>query len=349
MTVDKNYCMSSYLAFRYIEKDGVDFFPGLQHKTARLPYAYEAIVVSSADDIDAELKKTFAGFDTSVGMLLSGGMDSSCLAAYMPRGSHAYTFRFHGGDFASDELERAKRIAERNHLHLHYVDINWDKVNRVLPTVMRHKGAPVHSIEPQIYLAAQQALSDGVKKLVIGDAADFVFYGLDGLLAKDWTFDEFVKRSIYVDPVEVLKEPKDILYLYEHYRQKGGQIDFIRFYDKSSAEESYSSYENAMGAAGMDFVDPYENFKMAQPVDLTRTRAGDSKYYIRRLFKKLYPDLDVPQKFPMPRPVDEYFADWNGPTRPEFRTDIDMKKYSGNQKWLMWCLEQFLNLYDPLK
>ena len=58
-----------------------------------------------------------------------------------------------------------------------------------------------------------------------------------------------------------------------------------------------------------------------------------------------YPNIPLPEKHPMPRPVDEYFKDWKGPTRKEFREDIDIKKYSGNQKWLLWCLEQFLNEY----
>lgn len=49
----------------------------------------------------------------------------------------------------------------------------------------------------------------------------------------------------------------------------------------------------------------------------------------------------------MPRPVDVYFKDWAGPTRPEFRKDIPMDKLSGNQKWQLWCLETFLNTYDP--
>ena len=41
-----------------------------------------------------------------------------------------------------------------------------------------------------------------------------------------------------------------------------------------------------------------------------------------------------------------YFKTWTGPTRPEFRGDIDMSRYTGNQKWLIWCLEQFLNSID---
>ena len=59
-----------------------------------------------------------------------------------------------------------------------------------------------------------------------------------------------------------------------------------------------------------------------------------------------YPETTVPLKQPMPRPVDEYFANWEGPTRTEFRDDIDITKYNGNQKWLLYCLERFLNNYD---
>ena len=50
----------------------------------------------------------------------------------------------------------------------------------------------------------------------------------------------------------------------------------------------------------------------------------------------------------MPRPVDEYFKTWEGPTRPEFRKDIDMSKFTGNQKWQMYCLEKFLEMNEEI-
>ena len=59
-----------------------------------------------------------------------------------------------------------------------------------------------------------------------------------------------------------------------------------------------------------------------------------------------YPGIPVPEKVPMPRPVDQYFADWRGPIRPEFLSNLDMNQFTGNQKWLLYCLERFLNLYD---
>lgn len=32
--------------------------------------------------------------------------------------------------------------------------------------------------------------------------------------------------------------------------------------------------------------------------------------------------------------------------RPEFRRYIDMSKLTGNQKWLLWVAEQFLNTIE---
>ena len=44
-----------------------------------------------------------------------------------------------------------------------------------------------------------------------------------------------------------------------------------------------------------------------------------------------------------------FFKDWKWPTRLEFKSDIDINKYSGNQKWLLWCAEKFLNKYENNK
>lgn len=345
--VDKDFCCSSFLALRYIEKENVEFFSNMHHRTYQLPKNEDFIYVNSYYDIDNELKKIFNNLkDRKLGILLSGGMDSACLAAYMPKGSHAYTFRFFNGNYEKEELNRAENFAEINDLQLHYVDIDFEIIKDCLKPVMDSKGAPVHSIEPQLYKAAIQAKKDGIDTLIIGDAADYVFYGMDGLLSKDWNFDEFYKRVIYIEPKEILINAKDVKYLFERYKLENNMVDFIGFYDKCITEESYGSYENAFYAAKIEYIDPYENFKMAEPVDLNKIRNGNSKYYIRELFKMKYPKINIPEKYPMPRPVDIYFKDWDGPIRKEFRKDIEISKYSGNQKWLIWVLEQFLNEYD---
>ena len=346
MAIDKNYCMSSYLAFRYIEREDADFFEGLHHRNFRPVPAEKRIAVDSADEIDAAIRQQFKNLPSGKkGILLSGGMDSAICASYM-RGAEAYTFRFLDGAFQQEELQRAEYYARQNSMTLHYVDISWQTVEQYVDRVMEKKCAPVHSIEPQILQAALQAKEDGVTLMVVGESSDLVFGGMDGLLSEDWTVDAFAARYTFTDPAVVLKEPADIRYLYERYRIDETYIDYLRFMDDVFSVESSGSYYNAFQVAEMPYFDPYASLIMKSPLDLKRVRNGESKYLIRDLMKQKYPDIPVPEKVPMPRPVDLYFSDWAGPARPEFLPHPDMRRFSGNQKWQLWCLERFLNLHD---
>lgn len=344
--INKDYCMSSYLVFRYIVADDVNFYPGLFHRTYKLKKNEEKINVGNVRDIDFILKEQFAKIkDKRIGILLSGGMDSACLASYMP-GRDAYTFRFYNGDFQKNELKRAELYASYYGLNLHYVDINWNVIKENIEKLMKHKGAPLHSIEPQIYQAALQAKKDGIELMIIGDAADSVFGGLDQLLSRDWSYDAFKKRYSFLNPEKVLVNPIDMDIYFKKYKLNDGKIDFLGFLDEYSDIESYGSYENAFSTANLDYLDPYEVMKLSMPLDLNRIRNGESKYIIRALFKMKYPDYPIPEKIPMPRPVDTYFKNWCGPRRPEFKKNIDIDALSGNQKWQLWCLEHFLDMYE---
>ena len=346
--INKNFCMSSYLAFRYIEREGMDFYPELHHENIPLPDSKNFTYVRTAAEIDEAIQKVFDSLKgEKLGICLSGGMDSAILASYMS-GCDAYTFRFLGGEYQKEELARAEYYAKYYGLNLHYVDIDWNTVQNCLEPVMRSKHAPVHSIEPQLYQAALQAKADGVTHLIIGDCSDVLFGGLDQLLSTDWTAKDFQKRYTFLDPSLVLKNPVDMSYLFEPYIS-GENIDFQQFLLDIYDIESSSSYYNAFKTAGMPYTDPYALLRMADALDLTRVRNGESKYLIRELMHIKYPEIPVPNKVPMPRPVDAYFKDWCGPKRPEFRRDIDMSQLNGNQKWQLYCLEQFLNMLEPIK
>lgn len=343
MIVDKKYCMSSYMAFRYIEDDNKEFYEGIHHHNIKPVPMKERIPVSTFEDIDVEITKEFAKLRAKkLGILLSGGMDSGILASYMS-GCDAYTFRFLGGKFQLEELNRAEYYAKYYGLKLHYVDIDWSIVDSNIDKLMKAKAAPVHSIEPQILQAALQANSDGIETMIIGECSDLIFGGMNELLSKDWEYDEFKNRYMFTNPIEILEDPEDMNYLFERYRLNDNKIDYLRFMDEIFSIESSSSYMNAFEVAKMPYFDPYRNLIMKDPLDLNRIRNGEPKYLIRALMKHKYPEIDVPFKCPMPRPVDIYFADWNGPSRPEFKKHLDMCKFSGNQKWQMWCLERFLN------
>ena len=346
MSFDKNFCMSSYLAFRYIEDDEKNFYEGLHHQNMKLIPENERVPVRTSDDIDKEIRKQMDQFsDKKRGVMLSGGMDSAIVASYLS-GCDAYTFRFMGGEFQKEELARAEYYAKYYGLNLHYVDITFDTVEKFTDPVMRRKAAPVHSIEPQILQAALQAKNDGLEVMFVGESSDLIFGGMDGLLAKDWTFEEFVRRYTFTNPADVLNEPVSMAYLFERYRKENNYIDYIRFMDDVFSVESSGSYWNAFAVAKMSYYDPYAQLIMSEPLDLNRVRNGEPKYLIRELMHKKYPDIPVPNKNPMPRPVDEYFKNWKGPTRPEFKNNLDMSKFTGNQKWQLWCLERFLNLYE---
>lgn len=347
--VDKNFCMSSYLAFRYVEREDVNFFGGLTHANFKPVSDGRRVLVRTADEIDRAIgiqMDALKATRNKLGILLSGGMDSAIVASYL-RGYDAYTFRFLGGDMQKEELSRAEYYAKYYGLKLHYVDINWETVEVHLDACIEAKGAPVHSIEPQILQGALQAKADGIQLMLVGESSDLVFGGMDALLSKDWTFDEFSARYTFLEPKMVLNEPADISYLYERYRKDGGMIDFMKFMDDVFSNESSGSYLNAFGIANMPYYDPYCGLKMADELDLYRVRHGEPKYLIRELMAKKYPEIPVPNKVPMPRPVDTYFKGWNGVSRKEFREDIDYSKLTGNQKWQLFCLERFLNKYDP--
>ncbi len=344
--VDKNYCMSSYLAFRYIADINKNFSENLKHEHFKGVKEEEKIKVKTVKDIDNEIKKVFQKIEgKKKGILLSGGMDSAILASYMA-GSDAYTFRFLNGNFQKDELQRAEAYAKKYNLKLHYVDIDWKTVTENLDPILKMKCAPVHSIEPQLLQATLQAKKDDVEIIITGESSDGVFGGMDGLLSKDWELEEFKKRYTFLEPSKVLKNPISLDNVYERYQIEENKIDFLKFIDEIFGIESSGSYFNAFKTANIKHIDPYAHLKMEEPLDLKRVRNGESKYLIRELFKMKYPEISVPEKVPMPRPVDEYFKDWKGPVRAEFSPNLDMSQFTGNQKWQLYCLEYFLNLFD---
>ena len=344
--IDKDFCLSSYIAFRYIWKDDVDFAWDMHHENAPEIPLSQRIPVGSAEDIDREIRRQIDDLYeqySNIGILLSGGMDSASLASYLKPGSHAYTFTAQGTSVFNADEKRAAYYCEKYSLHHHFVEISFDDFKEITPIVMKSKCSPVHSIEPQIYKAAMAAKADGVELMIIGDGADYVFGGMNKLLGQDWTYDAFVKRYISLDPELVLTRPVYVYQPFEPFKREDGTIDFVGFMDGLCTNESYSSYMNAFKSAGMPYYDPYERLIMRDPLDLNRIRNGEPKYLIRDLYAMRYPELPIPEKIPMPRPVDMMFKDWEGPKRPEFRSDIPMAELTGNQKWQLWCAELFLN------
>lgn len=346
--INKEFCLSSYMAFRYLWKDNVDFFNGFHHKNFTPVSKEETIPVKTSEDLNREIKNQFEmlyqKYD-NIGILLSGGMDSANLASYLKPGSHAYTFCSDSGVFDKD-IERAKYYCEKFGLIHHLIEITFEDYKNYSPIVMAAKNAPVHSIEPQIYKAAIKSKKDGVDLMIVGESADLIFGGMDKLISPNWDYFSFIKRYTFLDPALVLVKPESQFELFEKYRIGQNGIDVMKFMDEVFAIESSGSYWNAFGIANMPYYDPYAKLIMADPLDMNRVRNGEPKYLVRGLYSIKYPELEIPFKIPMPRPVDKIFEKWEGPKRKEFRKDIPMNALTGNQKWQLWCAELFLNLFD---
>ena len=211
---------------------------------------------------------------------------------------------------------------------------------------MRRKKAPLHAIEVALHKAALAAKADGLDTLIVGNGADSTFGGMDKLLSRDWTLEEFYRRYTFVDPFQALREPVDLRSVYQPYLKADGFIDVQRFLKTVHGLGIIQSFECAIHSAGLALLEPFEQLRYVRPLDLARNRAGESKYLLKALFSRLFAGMVPPEKIPFARPMDTWLADWTGPGRPEFKAGASWSSFTGDQRWLLHVLEQFLDLLD---
>lgn len=352
MTVDKNYCMSSFLMYRVISDKDKCFSSEYPPNYVPMPSDREKILDS--EDLYNSLKKQMAEYTSNkkkCAIALSGGIDSAILLKFMPQDSIAYTFKcvVPGIEVADESMQAAKYLEANPDKNIEHkiVEIYWEDLENSAESLMKRKGAPIHSIEGQIYKAALQAKADGCDCFIFGDTADCIYGGHSSLLSKDWTFGDFVDRWSFVLPYKVLRNYEMDLKPFKEYEREG-YIDVLPFLSIYEAPCSLNSYRNACGLADIELFAPYAHTVYDKPLDLDRVRRGENKYVIREVFGKLYPNYEIPPKTPMPRPMNIWLGGWKGPTREEFIPHCT-DEMSGDQKWLVWSLENFLNVIDGKK
>lgn len=345
MIVDKKYCSSSFLMYRTIADHDRTFVEGITPNFAEIPK--NRVPIHTSDELYENLKVKVENIckEHKAALCLSGGIDSAILAKFMPEGSVAYTFKcVVPGMQVTDETPQAAKYAKECGLKHKIIEIYWEDFENLAPVLMQHKGAPIHSIEVQIYKAALQAKEEGFDALIFGESADCLYGGMSNILSRDWTFGEFVDRYSYVKPYYVLTESEMVLEPCKNW-YKDGFVDVHGFYSNVFFAESMNSYNNACSTLQISAKMPFSETFLAEPLDLPRIRAGENKYLVREVFKKLYKDFEIPPKLPMPRPMNEWLKNWEGPTRKEFIPHCT-DNMTGDQKWLVWSLEKFLDIYD---
>lgn len=346
MKIDKNYCMSSFLQYRRIVDRECAFSSTAVPRMIEVTQGSHPI--HDSYELEAHLKKvvTDATKNGEAVLALSGGIDSAILARFMPKGSTALTFRCTAGELPTvDETKKAAYYAETCGLKHEVVEITWKDMELYAPILMRHKHAPIHSIEVQIYAGGVIAKKLGFKKVIYGETADVKYGGLSNILSRDWTVGEFIERYAYLKPWYALKAPIVDFSCVLPYSRVDGTIDVHRYVSEFDIVESVNSYVNACECADVEFIAPFADTYLACDLDLARVRRGENKYLIREIFERLYPCTKVPDKIPMPRATDQWLKNWKGPQRYEFIPNCT-KGMNGDQKWLLWALETYLNIDD---
>ncbi|MCI8599481.1 MAG: asparagine synthase [Lachnospiraceae bacterium] len=343
--IDKAYCMSSFLSFRYVARPEVVFGENIDHKELETVPDSEKTACKTINDIEGCIKSKLKNINPEkTALLLSGGIDSGILASYMPEGTVAYTVS-NPAKAAQIEIERAARVCRKYGLEHRIVEVTWEDYEVCIDTLMKHDGCPVFANEPQVYALTKKIQENGFDTVVIGDNADMAFGGMDRMLSKDWTFDEWVERYTFVKPEKVLVNSASVIDVYERYRTGENSIDFMKFIEEVFAISSSGAYVNAFDCLGMKYLDPYADMKMAEPLDLERVRSGESKYLLRELYRARFPEFEVPEKIAMARAVDTWLKDWEGPKRKEFKEGC-IEGMTGEQKFLVYSLERYLNIMN---
>jgi asparagine synthase (glutamine-hydrolysing) len=188
--IDFGYVAAPKTAFAGIEK----LLPGhalVVDRTGARAERFHRMVPSTRDDVseaDAvlELREAIAQAvrrqmvaDVPVGAMLSGGIDSSTVAALMTEIAgpiDTFTVGF-GEDFAEDELARARATAHRLGANHHEIVISAEEYAAFLPESVWHLEEPVATTSTLAFHRVAALAREHVKVVLTGQGADEAFAG----------------------------------------------------------------------------------------------------------------------------------------------------------------------------
>ena len=138
----------------------------------------EARVDQMEDTLMSSVEKQLVA-DARVGVLCSGGVDSSLILALAAK-SHTDLKVFHANVVGpASETEAATRLARHLGLDLAVVEVHDDDFIELLPSLSRHTGSPFHLTPHSVpfYRVSQLVRDSGVKAVLSGEGADEAYLG----------------------------------------------------------------------------------------------------------------------------------------------------------------------------
>ncbi len=204
----KGYFNEEYSIFRYVTKLKPGTFlevnsSGLAEVTTYwdLLSLYESTTLNNltleenlvvVDEIIGEAIKRRLVADVEIGVLLSGGIDSSLIAAYLKKFSKgvvkSFTIGFEDGEY--DESPYASAIARNLNLEHNHINCTRNDVIEILPKLSRIFDEPFGDISAIPTILVSNFASKSIKVVLSGDGGDELFGGYSRY--------KFVKSHLYL-------------------------------------------------------------------------------------------------------------------------------------------------------
>lgn len=143
--------------------------------------------------------------DVPFGVFLSGGVDSSTNVALMSElmSDPVRTYSVAFAEYEQyNELEYARRIAQRFGTDHHEVVIDWDDLVSFLPEMIHHQDEPLADwVCVPLYYVSKLARDSGTIVVQVGEGSDEIFHGYQNYI------DAVARRRRYWEPFQRIPKP----------------------------------------------------------------------------------------------------------------------------------------------
>lgn len=284
-------------------------------------------VLRTKELLNEAVAKRIEATDVDVGILLSGGLDSSLLVALLSQQGYENINTFSIGfesidDEIGSEFEYSDEVAKRfNSKHKKY-NLDNSLVLQRLPEAVDNMAEPMVSQDSiAFYLISEQVKKD-VKVVLSGQGADEAFAGYfwyEKMAAeRGEEVNRFLKHYLDIKHSDLLDSLGDD-YQLENYTYKWLEKEFLKpgaktFMDKVFrtditrliVDDPIKRVDNMTMAWGLEARVPFMDFKLVEwalqmPADLKMRENG--KYPLKQIAKGLLPDSIIHRKkfyFPVP-------------------------------------------------
>ena len=301
--------------------------------------------------IDASVRNVTTG-EVPIAILLSGGVDSSILAALAARYNpvvKAFTVGFAGED---TEFEFSRDVAEHLGLAYEEVVIRPEDVDADLAAIVRHQEIPQDrgSMVPKWFLA-KTISAQGFRVVLGGSGADEIFGGYSRY---DYRYDQEVthgKRGRAVDEdyfVTQLQRATTVGSLFGEYAASGTWLDAPSFFDTRYELPYYHNprLDKTFMAHGLEYRVPFQQRAIAEYVLslplATRMRDGVRKAILRDAAALVLPErVAQREKRPLKAPpivhdpdawAARILATWREVFRDDLRGEVGVAAAGSDQR-----------------